>query len=695
MRLYRIAALSKVWVEAEVYESDLAQVHAGQHASVTLDYLPGRAYEAKVAYVYPYLEATARTGRVRLELANEDLELRPGMYASVELSSELGTRVQVPAAAVVYTGPRRLVFVDLGSGRFRPQEVQVGAESAGMYEVRSGLSAGDRVATSGVFLIAAEARIATAAKYWDSTSETSDGAAAPPSEMPGSLPLQQSTPTRAAAAPPGNTAARRAIRDADELDAAPRLHVPDAPAGPQHDPGKVPPLRYGSAAEEREMTSPSPAPPPRRSGPDRAAHRREREPPASDHSPRRGVQRLGLGLDATHAARRHSRSVRRPGHRLHRVDGPEPRSRRGPGHVPDFLGSHLGSQSPGRAGAVDVRHVVRQRRLRRRHRHLLGAQPRARVSELRSRQAPERGESRSRSRRNRRRVGVRIRARRHERQARPRRASLPAGLEPALRPRQRPRRGRGSERRRVREAVPGERRPKQAAGARGHDGRCRARRARREPGGGGSRHRDGGSRAGDPRARLREEPPRHRAGSGPGRRRHPGSREGRGDGEHRPRHPAGPHRARWRGRSARRDRRHALRRERAHGHRRGQGSSEGDRDQPSRGRARRTHVRPLAAHRGVRPHAQAHAHRGDGGRERGHFPLPPSCAERAHSHSHAPRRSPSRVRPHGAAAPDGQHHVPGRHRRRHRGDGRRVHHHHREHSQEARGARPRRPPAQP
>lgn len=172
-RLYRIAALSRVWVDADVYEADFARVRVGQRATITLDYVPGRAYEAKVAYVYPYLDPASRTGRVRLELANKDLELRPGMYASVALASDLGVRIQVPAPAVVYTGPRRLVFVDAGGGRFRPTEVQVGTESNGMYEVLSGLSAGERVATSGVFLIAAEARIRTAAKYWESESAPS------------------------------------------------------------------------------------------------------------------------------------------------------------------------------------------------------------------------------------------------------------------------------------------------------------------------------------------------------------------------------------------------------------------------------------------------------------------------------------------------------------------------------------------
>ena len=185
MRLFRIAALGRVWVEADVYEADLARVRVGQAADVTLDYLPGRSYEAKVAYVYPYLDAKVRTGRVRVVIANKQLDLRPGMYASVELGADVGTRVQVPAAAVVYTGPRRLVFIDLGDGRFKPQEIQVGTEAHGMYEVLVGLEPGDRVATSGVFLIAAEARISTAATYWESSPEYEDGGTRDSSVAPG------------------------------------------------------------------------------------------------------------------------------------------------------------------------------------------------------------------------------------------------------------------------------------------------------------------------------------------------------------------------------------------------------------------------------------------------------------------------------------------------------------------------------
>jgi Cu(I)/Ag(I) efflux system membrane fusion protein len=188
-RLYRIAALGKVWIEADVYEADLANVRVGQRADATLDYLPGRSYEARIAYVYPYVDPKTRTGRVRIELANKDLDLRPGMYASVELGADTGKRVQVPSAAVVYTGPRRLVFVDLGEGRFKPQEVQVGTEANGMYEVLAGLQPGDLVATSGVFLIAAEARISTAAKYWESSPEPGDAGVDAAPSAPTSTPM--------------------------------------------------------------------------------------------------------------------------------------------------------------------------------------------------------------------------------------------------------------------------------------------------------------------------------------------------------------------------------------------------------------------------------------------------------------------------------------------------------------------------
>ncbi len=165
-RLFRIAALDKVWIEAEVYEADLPQITVGQRATIALGSLPDRELAGTVAYIYPYLDAGTRTARLRIELPNPGLDLKPDMYATVSLPLDLGPRLQVPVDAVVYTGPRRLVFVDLGGGRLRPQEVTLGVRTDDAVEILSGLQEGATVVTSGNFLVAAESRIRSAAKFW-------------------------------------------------------------------------------------------------------------------------------------------------------------------------------------------------------------------------------------------------------------------------------------------------------------------------------------------------------------------------------------------------------------------------------------------------------------------------------------------------------------------------------------------------
>lgn len=158
MRLFRIAGLDRVWVEAEVYESELPRVRPGQSAVVTLPYLPGEELRGRVGLILPELDAESRTGRVRIEVANRG-RLRPGMYADVLLRTEGKEVPMVPESAVIYTGPRQLVFVDLGEGRFQQREVRLGAKHGDAFEVLSGLQPGDRVVTSGNFLLDAEARL--------------------------------------------------------------------------------------------------------------------------------------------------------------------------------------------------------------------------------------------------------------------------------------------------------------------------------------------------------------------------------------------------------------------------------------------------------------------------------------------------------------------------------------------------------
>jgi Cu(I)/Ag(I) efflux system membrane fusion protein len=166
MKLFRLAGLDRVWVEAEVYESELAAVTVGQPAVVSFPNLPSLRATGTVAFVYPYLDGAARTGKVRVELANPGLELKPEMYANVELTRDLGDRLVVPGSAVLHGGTRSFVFVDLGEGRLKPQRVELGVEQGEWVEVLSGLAEGDTVVTSGNFLIAAESRLRAAIEQW-------------------------------------------------------------------------------------------------------------------------------------------------------------------------------------------------------------------------------------------------------------------------------------------------------------------------------------------------------------------------------------------------------------------------------------------------------------------------------------------------------------------------------------------------
>ncbi len=166
MTLMRIADLSRVWIEADVYESDLEFVSPGMEALVTLPYLPGQTFNARVDYIYPYLMGTTRTGRIRLGLDNPDGVLKPDMYAEVKLRADLGQRLVVPEEAVLFAGDSRVVFVDLGGGKLRPQKILTGIQEQNYIEVLEGLHAGEQVVTSGNFLIAAESRLKSGIEQW-------------------------------------------------------------------------------------------------------------------------------------------------------------------------------------------------------------------------------------------------------------------------------------------------------------------------------------------------------------------------------------------------------------------------------------------------------------------------------------------------------------------------------------------------
>lgn len=166
VRLFRIAPLDLVWIDAQFFESDAPLLALGQPAVVRAPALPGGGVDARVAYVYPSLDVGTRSVRARLELPNPELAFRPGMWVEVELRADLGPRLQVPASAVIYAGARRVVFVDRGEGRLQPREVETGVKTGETIEILSGLEPGERVVAAGNFLIAAESRLQSALEQW-------------------------------------------------------------------------------------------------------------------------------------------------------------------------------------------------------------------------------------------------------------------------------------------------------------------------------------------------------------------------------------------------------------------------------------------------------------------------------------------------------------------------------------------------
>jgi len=158
--LYVIADLSEVWVNAEIFEADGGLVRAGMSAEVTVEALPGRSLSGRIEYVYPTLEDRTRSMRARIALANPRAELKPGMYATVRLTAQIGDALSLPASAVLHTGERAVTFVDMGGGSLMPHELELGVRGGDFVQVLSGVEPGQRVATSAQFLLDAESNLA-------------------------------------------------------------------------------------------------------------------------------------------------------------------------------------------------------------------------------------------------------------------------------------------------------------------------------------------------------------------------------------------------------------------------------------------------------------------------------------------------------------------------------------------------------
>jgi len=160
--LLDIADLERVWVIADVYESELAFVSDDQEATISLSYLRGRTYTGRVSLVSPLVDAGTRTVKVRIELDNRDLALRPGMFANVELHADLGTHLAVPKDSVLRSGTRNIVFVSPSDGAFEPREVELGLELPDRWEIRAGLAEGENVLAAANFFVDAESKLKAA-----------------------------------------------------------------------------------------------------------------------------------------------------------------------------------------------------------------------------------------------------------------------------------------------------------------------------------------------------------------------------------------------------------------------------------------------------------------------------------------------------------------------------------------------------
>lgn len=161
--LYRVADLTVVWVEGEVFEQDLAAVRTGLPVTAEFESFPGERWTGRITYVYPTLNPDTRTARVRVELPNHGLRLKPGMYATFLFTSpRRADALSVPRSAVLSTGERSLVFVRRTDGRLEPRTVRVGAAAGDRVEVLAGLAAGETVVASATFLIDAESNLGSA-----------------------------------------------------------------------------------------------------------------------------------------------------------------------------------------------------------------------------------------------------------------------------------------------------------------------------------------------------------------------------------------------------------------------------------------------------------------------------------------------------------------------------------------------------
>lgn len=181
-RLYTVADLSQVWVNAQIFQDDIGRLKSGDAAVITVDSYPGRTFSGQIEEILPQVDMATRTVRVRLALANPGLRLKPGMFVNVDLKTNLGRQLVVPASAVFQSGTRQLVFLNRGKGSLEPKEIAIGPRVGDDFEVFKGLKAHDSIVTSANFLIDSESQLQAAAGSF--TPPPGAGSNAPSANVP-------------------------------------------------------------------------------------------------------------------------------------------------------------------------------------------------------------------------------------------------------------------------------------------------------------------------------------------------------------------------------------------------------------------------------------------------------------------------------------------------------------------------------
>lgn len=183
MRLYRLADLSTVWVEGEVFEQDLQFVETGSQAHIEVAAYPGEHLMGTVSFVYPTVEVESRTNRVRITVPNPGLRLKPGMFATVFFDVQaIRDDVAVPLDAVIVTGERNLVFVRDAEGMLSPREVVLGARAGDRVQILEGLTPGETIVASANFLVDAESRLGATGGAMPGMQHAGHGSAIEPAE---------------------------------------------------------------------------------------------------------------------------------------------------------------------------------------------------------------------------------------------------------------------------------------------------------------------------------------------------------------------------------------------------------------------------------------------------------------------------------------------------------------------------------